>query len=302
VIGYRMLTAIPLDVQVRRAMGIAGFVLAAGLLVAISAGAAPFEPDSYRPGQDARAYWSAALDDPYVPGSVGDEGAYLYSPAFLQLMTPLRALPWTGFVTLWTAVLLGVLFWLTGPLLFAPLIVLAFPELWGGNITILLAAALVLGFRRPGAWAAALLTKVTPGIGVLWFAARREWRAAAEVGLLTAIVVGISAALAPDLWSDWFKLLAGSTDSSTVPGSIPIPLAVRLPIAVFVILVAAWSDRRWLLPVGAFLALPVIWWGSIAMLAGVVAMRREEIEHWLLSRLASLAPQGRAATTSPSPT
>ena len=50
----------------------------------------------------------------------------------------------------WTALLLVVLFWLSGPLLFGPLIVLAFPELWGGNITILLAAAVVAGFRFAG--------------------------------------------------------------------------------------------------------------------------------------------------------
>src|SRR5262245_46615307 len=203
--------------RIRRVMGALGLVLAIGLLVAIAAGAEPFEPDSYRPGQDARAYWSVSMDDPYVPGSVGQESAYLYSPAFLQVLAPLRALPWTAFLVLWSALLLAVLFWLSGPLLFAPLIVLTFPELWGGNITILLAAALVLGFRRPGAWSLALLTKVTPAIGLLWFAVRREWRAVLEAAAVTGAIVAVSAALAPTQWSDWFQLLASSTGSSTVP-------------------------------------------------------------------------------------
>jgi hypothetical protein len=274
--------------RIRRALGALGLVLAVGLLVVIAAGAEPFEPDSYRPGQDARAYWSVSMDNPYVPGSVGKESAYLYSPAFLQVLAPLRALPWTVFLVAWTALLLAVLYWLSGPLLLAPLIVLTFPELWGGNITILLAAALVIGFRRPGAWSLALLTKVTPGIGLLWFAVRREWRAVIEAAAVTGGVVAISVALAPGLWADWLRLLASSTGSSTVPGSLPIPLVLRLPVAAVVITWAARTDRRWLLPIGVLLAMPVIWWGSFAMLAGVVALKRAEIEGWLMARLGSI--------------
>ena len=65
---------------------------------------------------------------PTSPASVGHESAYLYSPAFLVAMSPLRALPWPIFVGLWTAILLGVLYWLARPLLFLPLVVLALPE------------------------------------------------------------------------------------------------------------------------------------------------------------------------------
>ena len=39
--------------------------------------------------------------------------------------------------------------------------------------------AIVLGFRWPFTWAFVLLTKVTPGVGLLWFAVRREWRSLA---------------------------------------------------------------------------------------------------------------------------
>jgi hypothetical protein len=78
-----------------------------------------------------------------------------------------------------------------------------------------------------------------------------------------------------------------------VPGSVPVPLVLRLPIAAVVIAYAARTDRRWLLPVGVLLAMPVIWWGSFAMLAGVVALRRREIEDWLLGRLAELGTRLR---------
>jgi len=39
----------------------------------------------------------------------------------------------------------------------------------------LLAVAIAVGFRYPAAWALVLITKVTPGIGLVWFAVRREW-------------------------------------------------------------------------------------------------------------------------------
>jgi hypothetical protein len=256
----------------------AGVVLAIALVVVMTATAEPFDPDGLGPGQDARAYWAAPLDAPYEPGSVGHESAYLYSPAFLQALAPLRALPWPAFLCLWTVLLLLVLRWLSGPLLFGPLIVLTFPELWGGNITILLAATIVVGFVRPGVWAFALLTKVTPASGLLWFAVRREWRALVEVAVVTGAIVAASWLLAPAQWASWLDLLASSTGSSTVPGSVPIPLLVRIPFAVVVIAWAALRGWRWLLPVGVLLAMPVVWWGSFALLAASVALERDRIE------------------------
>jgi hypothetical protein len=262
-----------------------GLVLSAGLLVLVAATAEPFDPVGLGPGQDSRAYWAAPIDAPYVPGSVGQESAYLYSPAFLQVLAPLRALPWTVFAVAWTALLLAVLWWLAGPLLAGPLVLLAFPELWGGNVTILLAAAVVVGFRFAGAWALPLLTKVTPGLGLLWFVVRGEWRALLLAGATTGVVVLLSAILAPGLWREWLDLLRSSTGSSTVPGSVPVPLVMRLPVAAIVIAWAARHDRRWLLPVGVLLAMPVIWWGSLALLAGSVALERGRVEGWFVGLL-----------------
>ena len=48
-----------------------GLLVAVVLVVVMTALAEPFDPDSVGPGQDARAYWAAPLDAPYVPGSVG---------------------------------------------------------------------------------------------------------------------------------------------------------------------------------------------------------------------------------------
>lgn len=272
-------------------------MLATLLVVVMTLTAEPFEPDAFGPGQDARAYWAAPLEAPYTPGSVGHESAYLYSPAFLQALAPLRALPWPAFLCLWTVLLLLVLRWLSGPLLFGPLIVLTFPELWGGNITILLAAMIVVGFARPGAWTFALLTKVTPALGLLWFAVRREWRALAEVAVVTAAVVAVSWLAAPTQWADWVDLLASSTGSSTVPGSLPVPLLLRLPVAVAVIAWAAWRGWRWLLPVGVLLAMPVIWWGGFALLAACVALERHRFEAALGGWLGAGSARPRVGAT-----
>jgi hypothetical protein len=289
--------------SVRRIVGVWGVLAAVGLVVLMVALSEPFEPDSFGPGHDARAYWAAPLDEPYEPGSVGKESAYLYSPAFLAALSPLRALPWPLFVGLWTAGLLLVLFWLSRPLLFLPLLLLALPEIWGGNITILLAAAIVLGFSRPWAWAFPVLTKVTPGVGVLWFAVRREWL---NMGIAIAATLAVIAAVAlftPGLWADWFQLLMSSTGSSTVPGSVPIPLVLRLPFAVALIAFAAWRDERWLLPIGVLLLMPVIWWGSLALLTASVALKREAIEAQfdVLLQLASGRYQRRVAARAASP-
>ena len=270
----------------RRVLGVWGVLVAILLVVMMTATAEPFEPDSFGPGHDARAYWAVPLEQPYEPGSVGHESAYLYSPAFLVALSPLRALPWPLFVGLWTAGLLAVLFWLARPLLFLPLVLLALPEIWGGNITILLAAAIVLAFSRSWTWAFPLLTKVTPGLGLLWFAVRREWLQLAVALAATAAIIAATALLTPGLWADWFALLTSSTGSSTVPGSIPVPLMIRVPFAMLVIVYAARKGERWLLPLGVLLAMPVIWWGSLAILTASVALKRDDIEDRLDQLLA----------------
>lgn len=262
----------------RRVLAVWGLLVAVLIVLLVTALAEPFEPDSFGPGHDARAYWAAPLDDPYVPGSVGQESAYLYSPTFLVALSPLRALSWPLFLGLWTAILLAVLYWLARPLLFLPLVLLALPEIWGGNITILLAAAIVLSFGRPWSWAFPLLTKVIPGVGMLWFAVRREWFSFAVTLAATAAIIAATALITPDLWADWFALLTSSTGSSTVPGSVPIPLLARLPFAAAIVAYSALTGRSWLLPLGVLLAMPVIWWGSLAILTASAALKRDEIE------------------------
>src|SRR5206468_4343687 len=124
--------------------------------------------------------------------------------------SPITALPWQAFVAAWTAILLAAVRFLTGPRLLAAGLLFPFTamEVAGGNVSLLLAAAIVLGFRWPATWAIVLLTKITPGIGLLWFAVRREWRALAIALGTPAVIAAGSFVLLPDQWRTWGEVVA----------------------------------------------------------------------------------------------
>ena len=159
-------------------------------------------------GQDARCYWQATLANPYLHSEWNDPIAYVYSPAFLQLVSPLTALPWQAFIAAWTAILLLAVRLLTGPRLLAAGLLFPFAamEVAGGNVSLLLAMAIVVGVRGPAAWAIVLLTKITPGIGLLWFAVRREWRSLAIALGATAAIALVSFVVLPDQWRAWIDV------------------------------------------------------------------------------------------------
>ena len=225
-------------------------------------------------GYDAYAYWSVDASDPYLIAH-GQFGSFVYSPALAQVFALVGGLPWWQFIFLWTSLLVGTIIWLGGR---AALLVLAIPmvavELYYGNVHLLLAAAIVLGFRYPGAWAFVLLSKVTPGVGLAWFASRREWRSLGIALLATAVIVSVSFVLAPHLWSDWINALRSDAGAGTPNGALPVPLWLRLPAAFGLVWWGGRTGRRWTVVVGAMVALPVIWLTSFAMLAGLVAVSR----------------------------
>jgi hypothetical protein len=223
-------------------------------------------------GQEAISYWGPRLAHPYAQANWTTTGAYVYSPAFLQLLSPLRALPWTAFFAVWTAALLFAVRFLTGPRLFILGAVLAMAEIAGGNISLLLAVAIVLGFRWPAAWALILLTKVTPGIGLLWFAVRKEWRNLGIALAATAVVIAVSAAIMPGAWAEWVGVLLQIAGREGTPAAVPIPFLARLPVAVAVIVWGARTDRRWTVPVACMLALPALWYGGLTMLLAVIVL------------------------------
>jgi hypothetical protein len=216
---------------------------------------------------DAYTYWSAPYDNPYPGPQLGLPGAYLYPPPFIQALAPLRMLPWEAFHASWAALGFGALVFLVGPVgaaLAVTLLPFVYRDLLVGNIHLMLGAAIVVSFTSPVAWAFPILTKVTPGIGALWFAARQEWRRFAwAVGVAIAIALA-SFAIGPDLWFAWLARLRG--DTGTAGGTYLAILLVRLAVAGVLVIVAARTGRGWLVPIAVLISLPILWPDSLAIL------------------------------------
>jgi len=230
-------------------------------------------------GADAYAYWSLNVDHPYVD-PIGSLGAFLYSPVAVRVFAPASLVAWPVFWWLWTAVLVATVIWLGGR---KTLWLLAFPpvalELYYGNINLLIAAAIALGFRYPAAWAFVLLTKLTPGVALVWFAVRGEWRRLGIALGVTLALVLVSIVIDGSMWTDWLLLL---TKSAAVPAqSFGVSLAIRIPIATLIVAWGARTDRRWTVPVGAALALPALWLAGLSVLAAIPAVNRPELRETL---------------------
>lgn len=227
----------------------------------------PFGTDS------AHAYWNAWRIGlySYPPGSLD---AYNYSPAFAQAIYPLTLLPWPAFAAVWSLVLASALLWLLWPLhprwrWLVALYVIP-PAIVIGNVESLLAVAAVVGIRRPAAWAVPLLTKITPGLGPLWFAVRREWRQALTATMATAAVVACSLVIDPELWGRWVSFLA----TNATMAAPHLPLSVRLPAAIAVVVWGALKNRHGALAVGMVLAMP-LWSSTVLLLLTAIPRLRQ---------------------------
>jgi Glycosyltransferase family 87 len=213
---------------------------------------------------------------PYVGAVLGEEGAYLWSPAIIQAAAPLRDAPW--FVDALRATNAGALVLMAGP---AALPVLAFgptiAELRLANINILIGAAVVLGLRWPAAWAFVLLTKVTPGVGLVWFAVRREWRSLAIALAATATVAAVSFAISPGAWVEWIRMLTATRELGPEWVVLPFPLALRVLAAAGLVAWGGLRDHRWTVPVAAFVALPAPYETALPMLVAVFPLLGSDV-------------------------
>lgn len=235
-------------------------------------------------GYDAYAYSSVDPSHPYAI-TMNVHGAYLYAPVFVPLTTLLAWLPYPAYLIGWTALLLLTLAWL-GRGYAAVLFLIPFVafEVLAGNINLLLAAALVIGLTRPAAWAFVLLTKVTPGVCLLWFVGRRDWRSIALAVGATAVLAVTSFVVAPGAWQEWLGRLA-TESARTDPGpwaTLAGPLWVRLSIAAAISLAAGIWGVRWPLAIAFTMALPNPSPQSLSVLVALVPLvaldRREPLE------------------------
>ena len=245
---------------VRDGLSIAGVLL---LIIALRTGGLL--------GYDFYAYWSV---DPANPYAIAEGfGNFHYPPPLVWIAGPLKLLPWPLAYWAWFAILFGVLVWLARDWALAWL---AFPpvssELYHGNIHLLIAAALVLSLRYPPVYAFLALSKVTTGVSALWWLVRREWRALAMALGTTVAIAAVSVALATDQWATWVGHLAAESNEAAI--LITIPLAVRLPIAAVLVIIAARADRPWILAPAVTLALPLLWIHGLAVLVAMTPLLR----------------------------
>ena len=244
---------------------------------------------------DAWIYWQAFRGEASPNPVLGGPMAYLYSPAFLHVFAPLLVLPFSLFLAAWyllnAAALVAVVRWWLPAVVVTGIVVI---DVSRGNIETLMALAIVLGFRYPAAWAFILLTKVTPGVGLLWFAGRREWRRLAVALGVTAGVAAVSFVLAPSAWASWISLLASGAGAGAAAGSewewLVLPLVVRVPAAAVLALVAGRRDWPWLVPVASTLAMPALWPVNLTLLVAAIPLLGRR-------RVAARALEGGAGTS-----
>jgi hypothetical protein len=214
---------------------------------------------------DAWCYYGFDAAEPWDPAH-----CFLYTPPVAQAMLVVREiLPFEAFVVVLRVTEVIVLALLAGPAiglaLFIPAVAI---EINAANVNLLLVGAVLLGFRYPWTWAFVILTKVTPGIGLLWFAARREWRHFAIALGATVAIAAVSFVAAPWMWSAWASGLMGEPDAS------PFLLWWRLPLAAAIVIWGARTDRKWALIVAVAIAMPRWYYLTPVILVGLFAVVR----------------------------
>jgi Glycosyltransferase family 87 len=228
-------------------------------------------------GFDAFAYWNVDPLHPYT-AALGTIGSFTYSPAFAQALSPGHLLPFGAFYVVWASFLIVNFVWLTRRMALVWLVFLPVPlELYHGNVHILLATVCVLGFEYPALWSIGILTKVTPGVSLLWFVVRKEWRSLAVALGATAAISAASFVIAPGAWFDWLKFLTTSQDAGAGSNDwysfLFPPLWLRIAIAAVLVIWGARTDRRWVVPVATAVAMPVFWITTPAILVAIPRLR-----------------------------
>jgi hypothetical protein len=252
---------------------------------------------------DAATYYGMDLADPYGGWVVGGANSFQYSPAFAQVMAVLQIMPFDVLVALWRAAALALIVWMAGPL---TVLVLAWgpavSEVNAANVNIFIAAAIAAGFRYPGTWSFVLLTKITPGVGLLWFAMRREWAALRRVALVTGAIFAVSFVLSPGLWVDWATLIATHTGDAVGTFPFYIPLVYRLPVAIAIAVIGARAGWKATVAVSATIAAPVLYFPTQAILVGALPPIRETASRWIERATAprTSRPEGQPPGVAPS--
>jgi hypothetical protein len=223
---------------------------------------------------DAKGWWMLPLPDPYLIHDYNALRGFWFTPPIAAVFYAFTLLPLTVFLAVWT----GLQFLALGLMVgrwsaLALLVPIIWWEISSGNIALFLGLAVWIGFRYPAAWSFVLLTKITPGIGLLWFVVRGEWRNLGIALGATALIAAVSYVVAPGLWTEWFDRLTSNVGKEG-PGffTIPIPLGARLVLAAIIVIWGARTNRRWTVVVATTFGAPTLWYNALATLAAVMPL------------------------------
>jgi hypothetical protein len=285
----------PISIGSRTLPGV-GLVALAAIGLFLLAVVAAFEWVHFN---DEHAYWLAgarlasgqALYDPTAAPNT--PFAYWYPPPLAQVLAPITGiLSADAFSAIWTALLLGCLWWLGGRNVLVALALVAFlpvaVELRVRNVHLVIAVLMVLALRRSWAfWVPAAAIKITPVLGCAYLVAAGRWRDAVKVGVLGMAVLGVSVALGPGAWRQFLDVVG--TRAGTDGGSlVAIPFAVRfaagaaLAIAGGVVAARATAKGRTelggeiLLVLGLTIANPTLWATAFSLLVAIVPLWRTQ--------------------------
>ena len=89
------------------------------------------------------------------------------------------------------------------------------------------------------------------------------------------MLIAVSLVIDGRLWREW--IVDGLVPVASGPVQqfyIAVPLIVRLPLAAILVAWGALTNRTWVLPVGAALALPVLWLSGLSILVAIPAVDR----------------------------
>ena len=246
---------------------------------------------------DEYAYWlagahlasGAPLYDPSA--HPGTPYAYWYPPSVAQVMAPLTSfVSADAFSVVWTALLLGCLWWLAGRNVLVALALIAFipvaEELRVRNVHLVIAVLAVLALRRSSLfWIPAAALKMTPVLGLAYLAAAQRWRETFIAGSIGAAVLAASFLLAPGAWQSFIDVvgLRAGADGGSI---FPLPFAARFPVGAALALIAGrlalraergYGDRRVaesLLIVALTLANPTFWVTAFSLLVAILPLWR----------------------------
>jgi hypothetical protein len=208
-----------------------------------------------------RAFWSGG--NPYDPSLAPVGTPFLYAPpwaALFGILSPLDAPIVHALLSLFALLALRYMArsWLMAGV-FCWFILVPW-EIAAGHTSLLVAAAIVGAVRgRPEGAAIMGLAKGAPVLAVH----PRDWRP-----LILALAV-FSALSLPrlDLWPAWIEQMVAALNFPPGP-LVPVPLAVRLPIGIALVLLG----RPWSRALGAALAIPGLYWSALVVFVAPVAV------------------------------